>query len=311
MPLDPIFAQLLAGMPPLVGPGDTVQAVRQRLIEVAANPALAALGPQVGAVEDTELPGAAGPVEARIYRPGTPGPHPTVVFFHGGGFAIGTIGTHDLMCRELCRQVDAVVVSVEYRLAPEFPFPAGIEDSVAATWWVAEHIDELGGDAGRLAVAGDSAGGNIAAVVAQEFAGQESAPAIAAQLLIYPATDFSQDYPSRAEFGDGYFLDQPSLELFAQAYVTDLAHVLDPRLSPMLFAKLGSLPPTVVATAEFDPIRDQGEAYADALAEAGVAVRKRRFDGLIHGFIHFGPFVPAAQAAVDEICALLRDTLNS
>lgn len=311
MPIDPIFGQLVRSMPPLVRAGDTVHAVRTRLIEVTSNPALAALGPKVGETADIEVPGAEGPRPARVYRPATAGPHPTVVFFHGGGFAIGTIGTHDLMCRELCTQVDAVVVSVEYRLAPESPFPAGVEDCLAATRWVGEHVEEFGGDAGRLALAGDSAGGNLAAVVAQEFAGDDDAPAIAAQLLIYPATDFSQDYPSRAEFGEGYFLDQPSLEMFAQAYVSDLGQVLDPRLSPMLHPKLGGLPPTVVVTAEFDPIRDQGEAYADALAEAGVVVRKRRFDGLIHGFIHFGPFVPSAQAAVDEICALFREALAS
>lgn len=311
MPIDPIFGQLVRSMPPLVGPGDTVHGVRQKLIEMTSNPALAALGPKVAETEDVEVTGAVGPRPSRIYRPGTDGPHPTVVFFHGGGFAIGSIGTHDLMCRELCKQVDAVVLSVEYRLAPEDPFPAGVEDCLAATRWAADHVAELGGDAGRLVVAGDSAGGNLAAVVSQEFAGEDDAPSIAAQLLIYPATDFSTDYPSREEFGEGYFLDQPSMEMFAQAYITDLAHVLDPRFSPILHPKLGDLPPTVVVTAEFDPIRDQGEAYADALVEAGVPVRMHRFDGLIHGFIHFGPFVPSAQAAVDTICRLLRETLDT
>ncbi|MGH3520742.1 MAG: alpha/beta hydrolase [Haloechinothrix sp.] len=311
MPLDPIFDQLLTRMPSLVGEGDTVQAVRQRLLEITANPALAELGPKIEDVTDTEIPGADGPIGARTYRPGTDGAHPTVVFLHGGGFAIGSIATHDLMCREICRQVDAVVVSVDYRLAPENPFPASVEDCVAATRWVSDHIAELGGDPDRLALAGDSAGGNLAAVVAQEFAGDDNAPAIAAQLLIYPATDVSKDYPSRAEFAEGYFLDQSSLELFALAYVTDFALLLDPRMSPILFPKLESLPPTVVITAEFDPIRDQGEAYATALEEAGVPVTSRRFDGMIHGFIHFGPFVPAAQSAVDETCALLRETLKS
>ncbi|MGH3450917.1 MAG: alpha/beta hydrolase, partial [Haloechinothrix sp.] len=158
MPLDPVFGQLLKSMPPLVGHGDTAQAVRQRLLEIAGNPALAGLGPEIDDVTDTEVPGAAGPRAARIYRPGTDGPHATVVFFHGGGFAIGSIVTHDLMCREICRQVDAVVVSVDYRLAPEDPFPAGIEDCLAATRWAGERIDELGGDTTRLVLAGDSAG---------------------------------------------------------------------------------------------------------------------------------------------------------
>lgn len=309
MPLDPIFAGLLASMPPIVEKGVSPHHLRQRLNELVGNPALAALAPEVAEVTDTEVDGAEGPLAARIYRPDGDGPRPTVVFFHGGGFAIGGIATHDLFCRELCNRVDAVVVSVEYRLAPEHPFPAGVEDGVAAARWVGEHVGDLGGDPERIALAGDSAGGNIAAVVSHVFAEDDAAPEIAAQLLIYPATDFSEDYPSREEFGQGYFLDQSALEWFAVAYITDLGVLADPRLSPLRYPKPELLPPTVVVTAEFDPLRDQGEAYASTLEQAGVRVAHRRFDGLIHGFIHFGPFVPSAQAAVVETCSLLRRTL--
>lgn len=310
MPLDPMFAALLGSMPPLVVEGETPQQLRQRFAELAANPALAGLVPTVGEVTDTQIPGAGGDLPVRIYRPDTDGPHATVAFFHGGGFVVGGIDTHDGFCRELCKQVDAVVVSVDYRLAPEHPFPAGAEDCVAAARWMAANIGELGGDPGRFGVAGDSAGGSFAAVVAQELAAAEADVAVTAQLLIYPGTDFTRDYPSREEFASGYFLDQAALSLFAKAYLTNFGVLADPRMSPIRYEKPQLLPRTVVVTAEFDPIRDQGEAYADVLAEAGVDVRRRRFDGVVHGFIHFGPFVPAAQAAVDETCTLFRAALT-
>lgn len=311
MPLDPVVEQLLESMPPLVDEAETVQQVRQRFAEVAASPALTEAAPAPASVHDTDVPGAEDPIGARVYRPADSGSRATVVYFHGGGYAIGNLDTHDLICREICRRLDAVVLSVSYRLAPENPFPAGFDDCLAATRWAAAHIDELGGDPALLAVAGDSAGGNLAAAVAQERCTRGEQPGIAAQLLIYPATDVSRDYPSRTEYGEGYFLDHRALELFASAYVTDLSWLADPRMSPITHTDLADLPPTVVVTAEFDPIRDQGEAYADALERAGVRVRRRRFAGLIHGFVHFGPFVPAAQAAVDETCSLLREVLET
>ncbi|MBA0126702.1 alpha/beta hydrolase [Haloechinothrix sp. YIM 98757] len=310
MPLDPVFDQLLRTMPPLVGESDTVDQVRSKFAEVAASPAVTDAAPAVGSVRDVTVRGGDGPVGARVYRPDGEGEMPTVVYLHGGGYVVGSVDTHDLVCREICRQVGAVVVSVEYRLAPEHPFPAGLTDCVEATRWVAEHVSELGNDPARIAVAGDSAGGTFAAVTAQELALDEDGPDLAAQLLIYPATDVSRDYPSRAAFNEGYFLDRAALELFAEAYVTDLALLTDPRMSPILHPKLAQLPRTIVVTAEFDPLRDQGEAYAGELREAGVAVEERRFDGLIHGFLHFGPFVPAAGEAMAEICASLRQALG-
>lgn len=308
MPLDPIFKQLLLGMPPLVNEGETPAQVRRRFDQLAANPALARLAPKVGDVTDTEVPGAEGSIPVRVYRPSGDGPHPTVVFIHGGAWFFGGLGSHDLACRELCRKVDAVVIALDYRLAPEFQFPNGLEDCLAAVEWIAGNVADFGGDADRIALAGDSAGGNLAAVVSQEFAARGETP-IAAQLLIYPATDVSQDYPSRELYNKGYFLEQEVLNM-ATCYATDLEQVLDPRMSPLLYPKLDTLPPTAVVTAEFDPIRDQGEAYTDALEAAGVRVLRQRFDGLVHGFLHFGPFVPAAQAAIDRSCVMLRELLD-
>lgn len=308
MPLDPAFAGLLSSLPPLVVEDATPQQIRQRFAELAANPALVERGRAVDTVADLEVDGADGRLPARVYRPGGQQARPTVVFLHGGGWVIGNLETHDGFCRELCAQVDAVVVSIDYRLAPEHRFPAGVQDCLAATRWAIDHVGELGGDAQQVVVAGDSAGGNLAAVVASQLAGD--GVRLAAQLLVYPATDISTDYPSRAQFAQGYFLEQNALELFLKSYVTDPGQVTDPRMSPLLFDRLELLPPTAVVTTEFDPLRDQGETYADALRAAGVPVRHRRFDGLVHGFAHFGPFVPAAQAAIDETCRLLREVLD-
>jgi acetyl esterase len=207
----------------------------------------------------------------------------------------------------LCRATDAVVLSVGYRLAPEHPFPAAVEDSIAALRWAHAHIGELGGDGGRTAVAGDSAGGNLAAVTAR-LARDEGLP-LAAQLLIYPGTDFAGGYPSESENAEGYFLTAADMAWFARNYAGD-ADVADPRLSPIRADDLSGLAPAIVVTAEFDPLRDQGEAYAEALARAGVQVVRRRYGGLIHGFFDLGALSPAAAAATREVCADLRGLLE-
>jgi acetyl esterase len=262
----------------------------------------------VAEVEDLDVPGATGRLPARVYRPGSEGPHPTVVFFHGGGYVIGDIDTHDNQARTLCREVDAVVLSVGYRLAPEHPFPAGLEDCEAATRWAGEHVERLGGDPGRMAVAGDSAGGNLAAVVARR-ARDAGGPPLAAQLLIYPGTDHAGDYPSRTENGEGLFLTLADMRWFSDHYV-GTADRSDPDLSPVLATDLGGLPPAVVVTAQYDPLRDEGEAYAHALERAGVPVTLRRFDGLIHGFFDLAALSPAAAEAVRATCAELRRVLT-
>jgi acetyl esterase len=257
-------------------------------------------------VEEIEIPGAAGPLRARIYRPDAEGPLPTVVFIHGGGFVLGDVETHDNQCRTLANELGAVVLSTDYRRAPEERFPAALDDALAATRWAAEHVDELGGDPAKLAVAGDSAGGNLAAVVAQQA--RETGPALAGQLLIYPGTDFVTRHPSEEENAEGYFLTLADMEWFADHYTGD-ADRSDPRLSPGLSTDLTGLPPAVIATAEYDPLRDQGNAYADALEAAGVPVVKRCYPGLIHGFFDLSALSPAAAAAVREVCADFRALL--
>ncbi len=256
----------------------------------------------VGSVSDFTVPGAEGPLAARVYRPDGEGPFPTVALFHGGGFVIGDLDTHDNMARAICRGASAVVVSVDYRLAPEHPFPAGVEDCVAVSRWLLERLDEFGGD-GRLAVAGDSAGGNLSAVVAQQV------PGIAAQFLMYPTVDAAGDYPSRQENASGYFLDLPTMGWFAGHYASAAAVEDHPMLSPMRAASLSGLPPAVIVTAGFDPLRDEGEAYAKALAESGVRVEVRRFDSMIHGFMDMGGFSQGAQAAIEESVRLFADLL--
>jgi acetyl esterase len=261
----------------------------------------------VKSVEDTTVPGAIGDLPARVYRPDGAGPLPTVVLLHGGGWVIGDIETHDNTARQIARDADAVVVSVGYRLAPEAPFPAAVEDAIAATRWVAEHVAELGGD-DRVAVAGDSAGGNLAAVVAQTFR-DAGGPPLAAQFLIYPATDVAGEYPSRTENGTGYFLETATMEWFFDQYAGTETDI-DARLSPLHAENLAGLPPAVVVTAEYDPLRDEGEAYARALADAGVRVEHRRFDGMIHGFFEMGPASAGARAAIAESCRLLAEVLH-
>jgi acetyl esterase len=260
--------------------------------------------------QDVVLPGPAGELPARVYRPDVDGAVPTIVFLHGGGFVIGDLDTHDDHCRLLCKEVGAVVLSVDYRLAPEHPFPAGFEDCLAATRWAAEHVDELGGDADRIAVAGDSAGGNLSAAVA--LAVREGGPRLAAQLLLYPAVDFVEDsgHASRIENAEGLFLTADDMRWFGDNYVPDAAHRTDPRASVLLATDLSGLPPAVVATAEYDPLRDEGEAYAAALEKAGVEVVARRYDGLIHGFFGLGPVSPGSQAAALELCADLKALLS-
>ena len=264
----------------------------------------------VASVEELTVPGDHGAMAARIYRPEADGPLPTVVFFHGGGFVIGDLDTHDNQCRTVCREVEAVVLSLAYRLAPEDRFPAAVDDCRAAASWAAEHVDRLGGDPQRIAVAGDSAGGNLAAVVAQH-ARDAGAPRLAAQLLIYPAVDFRDDdsaYPSRVENAEGYFLTREDMRWFSDSYAEG-ADPADPRLSPLL-GDLEGLPPAVVVTAEYDPLRDEGEAYARALEAAGVPVVLERHAGMIHGFFDLSALSPAAADGVRRACAALRGLLT-
>jgi len=257
---------------------------------------------EVGSVEEAKVDGADGELKARVYRPTTAGPHATVAFFHGGGWVVGDLDTHDAVARAICQDADAVVVSVDYRLAPEAPFPAAARDAIAATRDIAGRLPEFGGTA-RLGVAGDSAGGNLSAIATQHV------PEVTAQFLIYPATDVLGDYASRQENGEGYFLDAPTMAWFAGHYAGGTSDWNDPMLSP-LGGDLAGLPPAVVVTAEFDPLRDEGIAYADALSAAGVEVDAVTYAGMIHGFIDMGPWSAGAQAASDDAVQRFARVLN-
>jgi acetyl esterase len=282
--------------------------------------------PELAKIEDSSLPGPAGDVPIRIYTPslpptpGTPpggdGPLPVVVFFHGGGFTIGSLTSHDPVAHKLAAESGAIVVAVDYRLAPEHKFPAAVEDCFAALQWVAGHAAELGGDPARIAVAGDSAGGNLAAAVAQ--ASRTGGPRLAAQLLIYPATDRAgnygaaaenANYPSRQQNADGYFLTGDAMRFFAGHYLPRLKDSEDPRASPLRNADLAGLPRAVITTAEFDPLRDEGEAYAERLREADVPVELTRYDGMIHGFFALGMVTPVAGEAMALAASRLRADL--
>ena len=309
MPVDPHIGAMLAilanmGAPPVhEGTPEAGRAAYLRLTRDVRTPEQVV---PVASAEDHVVPGAEGDLRARVYRPVGTGPFPVIAFFHGGGWVIGNLDTHDNMARNLCRSGRAVVVSTDYRLAPEDPFPAAADDAVAAARWIAGHLGELGGDE-RLAVAGDSAGGNLAAVVAQQLT-SDGTP-LAGQFLIYPAIDAQGAYPSRTENGRGYFLEQDTIDWFLGHYAGIWPDIKDPRLSP-LYGDLSGLPPAIIVTGEFDPLRDEGEAYGKALEAAGGRADVCRYAGMIHGFFDMGAFSPAAAAAIQESCTRFGDLIG-
>ena len=271
--------------------------------------------PQPAAIAELQIPSAAGTIPARVYRPQQT-PAASLLYFHGGGWVAGDLFTHDRLARTLAIELEAVVISVDYRRPPEAPFPCAFDDCYAATQWAASTIGTLGGDPARLAVGGDSAGGNLAAAVA--LACHASGPPLAAQLLIYPATDLvgcyglqaeNAKYPSRAENAEGYFLTLAAMRFFARSYLADPQAASDPRASPIRAADLAGLPPAVICTAEFDPLRDEGEAYAKRLQRAGVRVSFYREPGMIHGYFGMGGASAAADGARRRACTEFKRLL--
>jgi acetyl esterase len=260
---------------------------------------------EVASVLDRTVPGPAGEIPVRVYTPAGEGPLPVVVYFHGGGWVIGDLEVVDQPCRQLASAAGAIVVSVDYRLAPEHRYPAAFDDSYAATVWVGAHAAEIGGDPARLAVAGDSAGGNLAAAVALA-ARDRGGPELAAQLLIYPVTDFNFGTASYQENREGYLLTKGSMQWFWAHYLGAQDLDKDPYACPLRADSLVGLPPAYVATSEYDPLRDEGEAYARRLEEAGVAVTAKRFDGLLHGFFWMLAAVPSAAGVLDDMVGVLR-----
>ena len=275
----------------------------RRVMEEGAGPLFGPVD-AVGAVVDRAVPGPAGPVRVRVYEPpGAARPRPLLVYFHGGGWVIGGLDTHDGVCRTLATRTPCVVMAVDYRLAPEHRFPAAVEDAWAATAWAAEHAASLGADPARVAVGGDSAGGNLAAVVA--LRARDWGLPLALQLLVYPVMDHRFDRPSYREFASGYGMSREDMLWYWGHYLGpdgDGAHL---EASPVRAADLAGVAPALVITAEYDVLRDEGEDYVSRLHDAGVPVTLSRYEGLIHGFFRMPGTIARANEALDEAAAAL------
>ncbi len=260
-------------------------------------------------VEDRTIPGPAGEIPVRFYQPFDSGPpRPLLVYLHGGGWVLCDLDTHDACCRFFARHAEVNVLSVAYRLAPEHPFPAAVDDCFAAFGWAAENAASVASDPGRIAVGGDSAGGNLSAVISQ-LAIQRGGPRPAFQLLLYPVTDLSTKHASYRLFSNGFFLTEPMMDWYRGHYLPGDAAALDPRASPLLASDLTGLAPAHVVTAGFDPLRDEGERYARRLEAAGVPVTLRRYEGLIHGFVNAPDVGTGPRRALEEISRVLRNAL--
>lgn len=313
MPLDPDCVRVhelykLAGRPPLekLSPSEAREGMRKSREILQPDP------PAMSDVRDLTCPGMAGPIKLRLYRPATAKPTdvlPVLVFYHGGGWVIGDLDTHDVLARQLAASSGAAVVSVDYRLAPEHRFPAAVDDAYAATRWIADNSDQLGIDGSRIAVGGDSAGGNLAAVVSL-MARDSGGPVISYQLLIYPATDTSQTQVSHKENGDVLPLTKAAMDWFWNHYMGGQDGTQDFRASPLNAASLANLPPAYVITAGYDVLRDEGLDYADKLEAARVPVTRRHYPGQIHGFISMGRIIKDANAAVADAGAAVRAALS-
>jgi acetyl esterase len=304
MPVDPQIQALLdmgTGVP-----ATNTLSVAEARAQYEGRIRLMAAPPDVGEVSERTIQGPGGDLRMRIYRPARVGPFPVLAFFHGSGFVLCSLDTHDGMCRHLCAGAGCVVVSVDYRLAPEHKFPAGLDDCVVATRWIAGHAAELDGDAERMAVAGDSAGGNLAAAAALRIR-DEAGPKLCGQLLIYPVTDyFEPGTPSYQENAEGYGLTRDTMIWFWNHYLSDPAEGADPLASPLRARDLSGLPPALVMTAEYDPLRDEGDQYADKLRAAGTPAVTSRWPGMNHGFLFWVGRADKAGEAMSACCAWLR-----
>jgi acetyl esterase len=305
MPLDPQAQRVIDAMAALnlkpvedSTPDEARESIRTRT---------AALGPfeDVAAVADHRVPVAGGEITVRAYSPRGPGPHPALVYYHGGGWVIGDLDTHDGLCRSLTNAVRCAVLSVDYRLAPECRYPVATEDSYAALHWTVTNASGLGIDPRRVAVGGDSAGGNLATVAAL-MARERGGPALVHQVLIYPVTDHNLHTPSYLENATGYVLTREGMRWFWNHYLAREAQGGEPYASPLRAPSLAGLPPALVITAECDPLRDEGEAYAARLRNAGVPVTVTRYAGMFHGFVRMTRILDKARTALDEIAGSLQ-----
>jgi acetyl esterase len=310
VPLDPTAAMMIQLLTD-VGLTFTLDATpedrRAAMIAATTNPA----SPKhpVHDVADAMLPGPAGDLPVRVYRPDDTGGLPLLLWFHGGGWVTGNLDTHDQLCRQLCDAAGIVVVSVDYRLAPEARFPAAVDDCVAAYEWALASASEVGADPARVAIGGDSAGGNLAAVVAL-VARERGLPQPRLQLLVYPVTDHEFESAAMIDNAKGYFLEADGMRWFYSHYTRDASDVDDWRCSPLRASDHSGLAPAVVVTAEFDPLRDQGEAYGEKLRAASVPTEIIRADGIIHGFFGMHDFMPPGRRAWDASVSALRDAFG-
>jgi acetyl esterase len=307
MPLDPAVRRWLDdvyGGPYTPMHELTVEQARRQMLAASE---LLGLGEAVAAVDDLVADGPSGPIPVRLYRPlpDDAAPLPVVVYFHGGGWVLGSIATHDAYCRSLANASGWAVASVDYRLAPEHPFPTPLEDAFAATRWIARQAQQLQLDPQRLAVAGDSAGGNLAAAVTLASRARRG-PAIDRQALLYPITDCRFDGPSYQSNAEGYHLTRATMIWFWRHYLEDADEADNPYAAPLRADSLAGLPPALVMTAEFDPLLDEGEAYARRLIESGVPTRLSRYDGMIHGFVRRLKEWQQADDALQEVADFLR-----
>jgi acetyl esterase len=271
----------------------------------------AALGPfeEVAAVADHRVPVTGGEITVRVYRPAGVGPHPVLVFYHGGGWVIGDLYTHDGICRSIVNAAGCAVASVDYRLAPEFKYPTPVDDSYAGLLWVVANATRLGLDAARVAVGGDSAGGNLAAVMAL-MARDRRGPRLLLQILVYPVTNYDFNTVSYRENATGFVLSTEDMRWFWRHYLSREEQGREPLVSPLLAKSLADLPPALVITAGCDPLRDEGEAYAGRLRDAGVAVTLTQYSGMFHGFLRMTRILDQSRILLDEIATALRKSLS-
>jgi acetyl esterase len=308
MPLDPRARRFLDTLAAMNPPSALALAVEERRARLAHLLSFSGVPQAVAAVDQFEMPGPAGSLAIRAYTPSGADAGerlPGMVYFHGGGLVAGTLDTHDPICRALSNASHCRVLSVDYRLAPEHPFPAAVADGCAAAEWIAGHAQELCVDPRRIGVAGDSAGATLAAVVCHErtvAAGSE----LAFQFLLCPITDFAAESDSRRSLGEGYLIDRDTLEHDLKHYLLPGTDRADPRISPLRAVEVGHLPPTVVHTAEFDPLRDEGQVYADRLRQSGVRALYRCHPGMIHLFYGLGGLIPYAGVAFAQMGADIR-----
>jgi acetyl esterase len=309
MPVDPALEPILeaAATAPTRDPSRSIQEQRD-IAHGFMQQSFLALGepaPEVGTIEDRTVPVDGGTITVRVYTPQGQGPFPGHVYLHGGAFWLGELDHFDVPCRELCAGAECVVVSVDYRLAPEHKFPIPAEDCYAALLWTVEHADELHIDRSRVSVGGGSAGGNLTAVVAM-MARDRGGPPLVLQVLDIPVTDLTMTSASLVENGEGYLLTRDAIEQYVDLYLADPGDAKNPYASPVLAEDLSNLPPALVMTAEFDPLRDEGELYAQRLAEAGVRVRHKRWLGHVHGSSGMTALLPSAREWRTEIIDALR-----